>query len=127
MTFMQLPLFDKEPDACDDDFDKWIYVLKNMETLTRLPWKAKSAVLQRLEQIADVASLTKAERLKYDEGLRKYRDTLSVLEGAKQDGLAEGAKEEKQETAKRMLAMGINTDVIAAATGLTKDEVDHCR
>lgn len=127
MTFMQLPLFDKEPDACDDDFDKWIYVLKNMETLTRLPWKAKSAVFQRLEQIADVASLTKAERLKYDEGLRKYRDTLSVLEGAKQDGVAEGAKKEKQETAKRMLAMGINADVIAAATGLTKDEVDHCR
>ncbi|MFW5605965.1 MAG: Rpn family recombination-promoting nuclease/putative transposase, partial [Prevotella pectinovora] len=90
MTFMQLPLFTKEADECDTDFDKWIYVLKNMETLTRLPWAAKSSVFKRLEQIADVASLSRQERMKYDVGLRKYRDTLSVLEGAKQDGLAEG-------------------------------------
>ncbi len=95
-----------------------------MKPLTRLPWKAKSAVFQRLEQIADVASLTKAERVKYDEGLRKYRDTLAVLEGAKQDGLAEGAQNEKRETANRMLAMGISTDIIAAATALTKEEVE---
>ena len=27
MTFMQLPLFTKEADECDTDFDKWIYVL----------------------------------------------------------------------------------------------------
>lgn len=38
----------------------------------------------------DVASLSRQERLKYDVGLKKYRDTLSVLEGAKQDDLAEG-------------------------------------
>ena len=53
-----------------------------METLTRLPWAAKSAVFKKLEQIADVASLSRQERMKYDVGLRKYRDTLSVLEGA---------------------------------------------
>lgn len=176
MTFMQLPLFDKEADNCDNDFDKWIYVLKNMETLTRLPWAAKSSVFQRLEQIADVASLTKRERMKYDEGLRKYRDTLSVLEGAKQDGLAEGralghalghaeghaeglaegraegraegleegraegleegraegleegraegANSEKQDTVNRLLAAGTSIDVIAIATGLSKEEVE---
>lgn len=172
MTFMQLPLFDKEADNCDNDFDKWIYVLKNMETLTRLPWAAKSSVFQRLEQIADVASLTKRERMKYDEGLRKYRDTLSVLEGAKQDGLAEGralgramghaeglaegraegrqeglaegrqegrqeglaegraegraegANSEKQDTVNRLLAAGTSIDVIAIATGLSKEEIE---
>ena len=160
MTFMQLPLFAKEADNCDNDFDKWIYVLKNMETLTRLPWAAKSSVFQRLEQIADVASLTKRERMKYDEGLRKYRDTLSVLEGAKQDGLAEGralgramghaeglaegrqeglaegrqeglaegraegANSEKQDTVNRLLAAGTSIDVIAIATGLSKEEVE---
>ena len=97
MTFMQLPLFTKEADECETDFEKWIYVLKNMETLTRLPWAAKSSVFKRLEQIADVASLSRKERMKYDEGLRKYRDTLSVLEGAKQDGLAEGRAEGRAE------------------------------
>lgn len=143
MTFMQLPLFDKEAEECDNQFERWIYVLKNMETLTRLPWAAKSAVFQRLEQIADVASLTRQERMKYDEGLRKYRDTLSVLEGAREDGWAEGRaaghaegraechaegraegiKEEKQETAKRLLSAGVDVSTIVLATGLTVDEV----
>lgn len=100
-----------------------------------MPWAAKSAVFQRLEQIADVASLTRQERMKYDEGLRKYRDTLSVLEGAREDGWAEGRaaghaegraegiKEEKLETAKRLLSAGVDVSTIVLATGLTVDEV----
>ncbi|KIP55428.1 Rpn family recombination-promoting nuclease/putative transposase [Prevotella pectinovora] len=130
MTFMQLPLFTKEADECDTDFDKWIYVLKNMETLTRLPWAAKSSVFKRLEQIADVASLSRQERMKYDVGLRKYRDTLSVLEGAKQDGFAEGRAEgraegiekEKIETVKRLKAIGADINMITVATGLSAEE-----
>lgn len=140
MTFMQLPLFKMEANECETNFDKWIYVLKNMETLTRLPWAAKSAVFKKLEQIADVASLSRQERMKYDVGLRKYRDTLSVLEGAKLDGLAEGraegiaegraegraegAQKEKIETAKRLLAIGADANTIAIATGLTTNEVE---
>lgn len=136
MTFMQLPLFKMEANECETNFDKWIYVLKNMETLTRLPWAAKSAVFKKLEQIADVASLSRQERMKYDVGLRKYRDTLSVLEGAKLDGLAEGraqgiaesraegAQKEKIETAKRLLAIGTDTKTIAIATGLSTNEVE---
>ncbi len=148
MTFMQLPLFTKEADECETDFDKWIYVLKNMETLTRLPWAAKSSVFKRLEQIADVASLSRQERMKYDVGLKKYRDTLSVLEGAKQDGLvegraqgmaegraegmaegraegrAEGIQNEKAETAKRLSAIGMDINTIAIATGLSAKEIE---
>ena len=135
MTFMQLPLFQKEADECENEFERWIFVLKNMDTLTRLPWAAKSAVFQRLEQIADVASLSKHDRMKYDEGLRKYRDTLSVLEGARQDGLAEGrdiglaegraegAEQEKTDTVRRLLSIGASIDIIAAATGLEADTI----
>lgn len=110
-----------------------------METLTRQPWVAKSAVFKRLEQIADVASLSRQERLKYDVGLKKYRDTLSVLEGANQDGLAEGralglaegraediakgVQNEKAETVKRLLAIGVDIQTISVATGLSVDEV----
>ena len=132
MTFMQLPLFTKEADECDTDFDKWIYVLKNMETLTRLPWAAKSSVFKRLEQIADVASLSRQERMKYDVGLRKYRDTLSVLEGAKQDGLAEGRAEGraeglaegKKDIARKMKSKGFSAADISEMTGLTDEEIE---
>lgn len=84
----------------------------------------------------DVASLSRQERLKYDVGLKKYRDTLSVLEGAKQDGLAEGRakgleegrtegiQSEKAETAKRLLAIGMDINTIAIATGLSAKDIE---
>ena len=84
----------------------------------------------------DVASLSRQERLKYDVGLKKYRDTLSVLEGAKQDGLAEGRakgleegrtegiQSEKAETAKRLLAIGMDINTRAIATGLSAKDIE---
>ena len=84
----------------------------------------------------DVASLSRQERLKYDVGLKKYRDTLSVLEGAKQDGLAEGRakglvegrtegiQSEKAETAKRLLAICMDINTIAIATGLSAKDIE---
>lgn len=84
----------------------------------------------------DVASLSRQERLKYDVGLKKYRDSLSVLEGAKQDGLAEGRakgleegrtegiQSEKAETAKRLLAIGMDINTIAIATGLSAKDIE---
>ena len=36
---------------------KYINLLKNMETLNRLPWAAQSAVFKKLESIADVGGL----------------------------------------------------------------------
>ena len=58
LVYLQLPLFQKEAEACENDFDRWIYVLKNMETFNRLPWMAKDSVFHRLSEIADVSAMT---------------------------------------------------------------------
>ncbi len=133
MTHLQLPLFKKEADECDTDFERWIYLLKNMETLTRLPWAAQSAVFRKLEEIAEVASLSREDRLKYDEGLRKYRDTISVLEGARIDGLNQGRAEGRAEgeaatkiaMAKAMLEKGIPATLISEITGLPTTDIHN--
>ena len=127
MIFLQLPLFTKEADECENQVERWIYLLKNMETLNRLPWAAQSAVFQKLESIADVGGMTRDERLQYDEALRKYRDTISVFEGARAEGRAEGIlqgqRNEKIENARKMKAYGLELDMIADITGLNIDEV----
>ena len=110
-------------DECENDFDRWIYVLKNMETIKRLPWAAQNSVFQKLAEIADVSSLTKEERLHYDEALRKYRDTLCVLEGAEQRGLKRGRAEGRAETARNMKAKGLPVDLIAECSGLSPEEI----
>ena len=143
MIYLQLPLFKKEADECENQVERWIYVLKNMETLSRLPWAAQSAVFKKLESIADVGAMSRDERLKYDEALRKYRDTISVFEGVRMDGLMEGRMEgrkeglmeglmegrmegqrsEKMENARKMKTYGLALDMIAEITGLSIEEV----
>ena len=112
-----------------------------METIKRLPWAAQNSVFQKLAEIADVSSLTKEERLYYDEALRKYRDTLCVLESAEQRGLkrgreeglakglakgrAEGLAKGRTETARNMKAKGLAIDLIAACSGLSPEEIER--
>ena len=131
----------------ENDFDRWIYVLKNMETIKRLPWAEANSVFQKLAEIVDVSSLTKEERLHYDEDLLKYRDTLCVLEGAelrgekrgeakglakglakgRAEGLAKGREEGlakgREETARNMKAKGLPVDLIAECSGLSPEEI----
>ena len=131
LVYLQLPLFEKGVDECENDFDRWIYVLKNMETIKRLPWAAQNSVFQKLAEIADVSSLTKEERLHYDEALRKYRDTLCVLESAEQrglkkgreEGLAKGRAEGRIEIARNMKADGMSIELIQKYSGLSPEEI----
>jgi predicted transposase/invertase (TIGR01784 family) len=122
--FLELPSFKKEEEECDNDFERWIYVLKNMETLNRLPFKAQKSVFKKLEQIVDIASMSKADRIKYDESIKKYRDTLAVMSGqwleGKAEGKAEGLQEGIAKVAKNMKAMKMSDKQIAAATGLSE-------
>ena len=113
----------KDADECENQVERWIYLLKNMETLNRLPWAAQSAVFKKLESIADVGAMTRAERLQYDEALKKYRDTISVFEGVRMEGREEGLKEGAIANARKMKAYGLTLEMISDITGLTIDEV----
>ena len=116
--FIELPSFTKKEDECETDFERWIYVLKNMETLQRLPFKARKAVFEKLEQIVDIAAMSKEDRMKYDESIKVYRDQLVMMEFERQQGKAEGREEERLEIARNMKTMGFALDQIAMATKL---------
>ena len=127
LIYLQLPYFTKEPDECNDIFERIIYVLKHMDVLERMPWMAQNAVFQRLSEIAEVAALSKEERRDYDASLKSYRDTLSVMEGqfleGEKKGRAEGEVLGITKTARNLKAMGLSVADIAKATGLTAEEI----
>ena len=143
--FIELPSFNKEEEECETDFERWIYILKNMETLNRLPFKARKAVFEKLEKIVDIASLSKEERMKYDESIKVYRDNLATIsfaenkglkrgreEGLKEGiekGLKEGRKEGRKEgilyVARNLRSGGMSVEAIAAATGLSIEEIEQ--
>ena len=119
MIFLQLPMFKKKPEECDNDFDRWIYVLKNMEALTRLPWAVNKSVFERIAEIADISALSKEERIKYEKAIKQYRDTLCVMEGAER----KGEQRTRAEISKKLFERGMAIEEIALITSLTEEEV----
>ena len=101
-----------------------------MDVLQRMPWLAQDAVFQKLASIADVASLNKKERDAYDENLRKYRDTIAVMEGQYLEGMekgiskgrAEGRAEERMENARSLVSNGVPFEMVVRSLNLTAEE-----
>ena len=60
------------------------------QLITNLPWAGQDSVFAQLATIADISSLTKEDRMRYDSSIKKFRDTINVMEGAKEEGFEKG-------------------------------------
>lgn len=118
-----LPLFKKEENECENDFERWIYILKNMSTFERMPFLARNAVFKKLSEIADFSALSKDERDKYDESIKRMRDAISLMTTAKNEGREEGREARNIEIAKMMISEKEPIEKIMAYTGLSEKEI----
>lgn len=138
LIYLMLPLFPKKEEAeCENDFERWIYVLKNMETLERMPFQAQNAVFRKLAEITDVSALSQKDQERYEESLKIYRDNYAADLYSYNKGLKEGKKEGKKEgekkgraeervvIAKNMKMAGADIQMIIQCTNLTKEQIDQ--
>ena len=98
-----------------------------------ISWKSiifetiKRNMAKYINPFTDVGGTTRVERLQYDEALRKCRDTISVFEGVRPEGHAEGRMEGREEgiktIARNLKSMGMSISDISKATGLQQDEI----
>ena len=127
-VFLALPVFKKEEEECETNFERWIYTLKNMDTLKRMPFKARKAVFEKLEEIASVSSLNQEEHELYWRSLNAYRTALSVHEASREEGkeigLEEGKRLQTLSIARTMKRNNISASIIALSTGLSPEEIE---
>ena len=108
-------------------FEKWIYVLKYMEVLERLPFTAQKKIFDHLAKLADVRCLSSEEQEKYDESIKAADDYYSGLYGSYVEGEENGIAKEKIDTAYRLLSMGLSEAQVSAATELPLEEIQKMR
>jgi predicted transposase/invertase (TIGR01784 family) len=111
--YLSLPYFTKKEEECETDFDRWIYLLKNMDSFEKIPEYAPKSVFGKILEVADVASLNEEERWEYDQALKHYRDYNNTLHTSYRQGKEEGYAEGRNEGRSEGLAEG-------EAIGLTK-------
>ena len=110
-------------EECTTFLDCWIYNLKHMETLEKMPFEAQHKIFKRLAEIADSKSLTKEEQEKYDNSMMVMWDNYAVYKHAEEKGIEKGEKKRNKEIALNLLAYNTPIDVIAKSTGLSIDEI----
>ena len=129
--YLSLPFFNKSEEECETGFEKWIYVLKYMEVLERLPFTAQKKIFDHLAKLADVRCLSSEEQEKYDESIKAVDDYYSGLYGSYVEGeekgiakgRAEGELSKSLTIARNLLAMGMSLPQIVKATGLNEEQL----
>lgn len=147
--YIELINFEKSEDELESDLDRWLFVLRNMSRLERLPLFFRKPIFEKLFHISAYSKLNKEERHMYDRSLRDKWDAQSIRESneyylkkAVEDGLKEGMEkgmekgmeiarleaeskrlEEVRATALRMLSKGLDKDLVADVLGLAISEV----
>lgn len=111
--------------------DQWLYFLANSD----IPEDANAPGLQEARAKLSIAQMSRDEHAAY----RRYLDDRVILqdqivtargegklEGRAEghaEGRAEGRAEEKIQTARKMLQLGLDIDIIAKATGLNAEQI----
>lgn len=129
LIYLMLPLFEKyAEDECETDFERWIYILKNMSTFERMPFEARNAVFKKLAQIADISALTPEDKERYDESVKVLLDYNATMEGAtiigKREGREQGIKEGREQGIKEGREQGIKEGI---QQGIQQDKLKIAR
>jgi predicted transposase/invertase (TIGR01784 family) len=141
--YLEMPKFKKTEEELETHFDKWLYILRNLEDLTKRPEKIQEKIFKKLFEQAEIANYSEQEYNEYEQSLKIYRDLNNVIETAeakgekrgkaegKAEGLVEGEEKgrfkEKKMMATSMLAEGLTTELIMKVTQLSPEEIEQLR
>jgi len=129
--YLEMPKFNKSIDELNTRFDKWLYVIKNLNKLDRIPEKLKEQIFEKVFQTAEIAHFTLAQARSYEDSLKYYRDLKNSIDTARDEGRIEGIEKGMQkgiekgieQVAKHALLKGKSVADISELTGLTAEQI----
>jgi len=133
--YLEVPKFKKAEHELETLFDKWLFLLRNMERLRNIPNNIKEHIFMKFLEKAELAKLSDDERFKYERSLKVYRDDLLVMnskfeEGFEQgkevgfdDGFGKGTNKKAKQIAIILLKRGTPIPDIMEITGLSFEEI----
>ena len=119
-NFIELPKFTKTIDELETLIDQWTYFIKNAENLNVIPEDVIDEGLQEAYKEADRQNWTKPELEDYLRASIKEGDEINRLRKVERVAAEQAIKE----TAKNFRTLGVDTEIIMQATGLSKEEIE---
>lgn len=129
--YLEMPKFNKTEAELESNYDKWLYLLKNISDLDEVPAKLQKVLFEKVFNIAEVSNYTPKDRKQYEESLKEYRDyynTIATAEKeAREEGREEGKEERNIEIVEKAIIEGFDNQVIQKLTGSTIEQIDELR
>lgn len=130
--YLEMPKFTKQVEELSNHFEKWMYVLRHLSTLERIPEVLQEKIFRKLFSVAELANLTAEQAQSYRDSLKYYRDIKNSIDTATEKGREEGIQQGIQqgmenrniEIAKNMIRKGFDLSSIQELTGLSKEELE---
>ncbi|MDR0793905.1 MAG: Rpn family recombination-promoting nuclease/putative transposase, partial [Chitinophagaceae bacterium] len=125
--FIELPNFNIEEKDIKTNLEWWLFVLRNMGKLEKIPVFLHKKIFQKLFQIAEVANLKKEEYMAYEKNLMDKWTEYSVLKTAEDRGLERGREEGREEGIEQgredvvvnlIIKLGLNDEQAANVAGV---------
>jgi len=124
-----------------NDFEKWMYFIKNLERLEKIPKKYRDTIFEKMFAAAEIAKLDKMEYRRYIKSKKAINDYDNIINYAREEGelkgrlegelkgklegRLEGKLEGKLEIARILLKMGKSIDEIVLITELSKEQIEE--
>jgi predicted transposase/invertase (TIGR01784 family) len=118
--YLEMPKFNKQIEELETRFEKWLFILKNLHKLDRVPEKLKENIFLQLFETAEISKFSQQEYQDYEDSLKYYRDINNSLNTAREEGVQKG----KIEMAKGMKNENIPIEMISKISGLSKEEIE---
>ena len=121
--YLEMPKFNKTVEELTTRFEKWLYVIRNLNRLDKVPDKLREKIFNKLFEVAEIAKFTPDQIHSYEDSLKYYRDLKSSFDTKYEEGKIEG----KIEIAKKLLNKGMSIKDIIDLTGLSKEEINKLK
>ena len=133
--YLEMPKFNKKVEELETRFEKWLYVIRNLNKLDRVPDKLREKIFEKLFEAAEISRFTIAQAQSYEDSLKHYRDLKNSLDTAREEGKEigviegeeRGKREGKLEVAKKLLKRGLPIKEVSELTGLTENEIKQIK
>jgi len=134
-VFVELPKFKKTEKEIETNFDKWLFLLRNLYKLENRPASVHGKIFDTLFELAEIKQLTKSDMEKYKKSVLEYRDVrdavgLAFEEGEEKGikkgierGIEKGRKEGIDSIIQKCVQMNMPIEIIVELTGYSKEQI----
>jgi hypothetical protein len=89
-VYLEMPKFQKDVRELTTRFDKWMFVIRNLNKPDRIPNELREGIFERLFEVAEIARsgetrFSPEEVQAYEDSLKSYRDLKNSLDTAFED------------------------------------------